>query len=157
MENKDNDMTIEEFAELYNRTMDWNKDILDSIGDGFSGNECAKNIINEWLSIEKITPETCDYSSYEIFDTGCNEKELQIYNYTQYHDMYYWVCLDETEKEYKGRKIKNILHTIQFMLGKIEAKIEGLTMNKYNLTTLLGVIKDITPPEQEEQGNKQNT
>ena len=76
-------MTLQEFIEAYNRNIDWNNDILMSINPEIRENQYVKNIIDGYLSTEKINDETCDlYSNFEIFECDNIEslnKQLSIY------------------------------------------------------------------------------
>ena len=104
-------MTLQEFIEAYNRNIDWNKDILMSINPEIRENQYVKNIIDGYLSTEKINDETCDlYSNFEIFDCDNNVKELQIYSFITYCTMFYKVNPEIDEKTYKKEKV-NLLMT----------------------------------------------
>lgn len=136
-------MTVEEFAEKYNRVMDWNRDILNTLDSTItSGSKYMQHIIEDYLDTDKITPETCDFSSYEIFDLdtkwyGKEKKELQIYNYESYHLTYYYLVPDETEEEHKSRKIDYIVNTvIKHRLEELEEKLK----EKSDLETLANML-----------------
>lgn len=104
-------MTLQEFIEAYNRKIDWNKDILMSINPEIRENQYVKNIIDGYLSTEKINDETCDlYGNFEIFECDNNVKELQIYSFITYCTMFYKVNPEIDEKTYKKEKV-NLLMT----------------------------------------------
>lgn len=104
-------MTIQEFIEAYNRNIDWNRDILMSINPEIRENQYVKNIIDGYLSTEKINDETCDlYSNFEIFECDNNVKELQIYSFITYCTIFYKVNPEIDEKTYKKEKV-NLLMT----------------------------------------------
>ena len=104
-------MTLQEFIEAYNRNIDWNKDILMSINPEIRENQYVKNIIDGYLSTEKINDETCDlYSNFEIFECDNNVKELQIYSFITYCTIFYKVNPEIDEKTYKKEKV-NLLMT----------------------------------------------
>lgn len=104
-------MTIQEFIEAYNRNIDWNRDILMSIKPEIRENQYVKNIIDGYLSTEKINDETCDlYSNFEIFECDNNVKELQIYSFITYCTIFYKVNPEIDEKTYKKEKV-NLLMT----------------------------------------------
>ena len=104
-------MTLQEFIEAYNRNIDWNKDILMSINPEIRENQYVKNIIDGYLSTEKINDETCDlYSNFEIFECDNNVKELQIYSFVTYCTIFYKVNPEIDEKTYKKEKV-NLLMT----------------------------------------------
>lgn len=104
-------MTLQEFIEAYNRNIDWNNDILMSINPEIRENQYVKNIIDGYLSTEKINDETCDlYSNFEIFECDNNVKELQIYSFITYCTIFYKVNPEIDEKTYKKEKV-NLLMT----------------------------------------------
>ena len=104
-------MTLQEFIEAYNRTIDWNKDILMSINPEIRENQYVKNIIDGYLSTEKINDETCDLNGhFEIFDCDDNRKELQIYSFITQCTIFYKVNPEIDEKTFKKEKV-NLLMT----------------------------------------------
>ena len=104
-------MTLQEFIEAYNRNIDWNKDILMSINPEIRENQYVKNIIDGYLSTEKINDETCDLNGhFEIFDCDDNRKELQIYSFITQCTIFYKVNPEIDEKTYKKEKV-NLLMT----------------------------------------------
>jgi len=138
-------MTLEEFAEKYNRAMDWNRDILKTLDNNItSGSKYMQHIIVDYLYTDKITPETCDFSNYEIFDLntkyfGKEKKELKIYNYKSYDFTYYYLVPDETEEEYKSRKIDYIVNTvIKHRLEELEEKLK----EKSDLETIANMLSN---------------
>ena len=104
-------MTLQEFIEAYNRNIDWNKDILMSINPEIRENQYVKNIIDGYLSTEKINDETCDLNGhFEIFDCDDNRKELQIYSFITQCTIFYKVNPEIDEKTFKKEKV-NLLMT----------------------------------------------
>ena len=104
-------MTLQEFIEAYNRNIDWNKDILMSINPEIRENQYVKNIIDGYLSTEKINDETCDLNGhFEIFDCDDNRKELQIYSFITQCIIFYKVNPEIDEKTFKKEKV-NLLMT----------------------------------------------
>ena len=104
-------MTLQEFIEAYNRNIDWNKDILMSIKPEIRENQYVKNIIDGYLSTEKINDETCDLNGhFEIFDCDDNRKELQIYSFITQCTIFYKVNPEIDEKTFKKEKV-NLLMT----------------------------------------------
>lgn len=113
-------MTIREFIEAYNRNIDWNKDILMSIKPDIRKNKYIKNIIDAYLSTEKINDETCDLNNhFEIFECENNVKELQIYSFITYCTTYYSVNPEIDEKTYKKEKIN-------FLIAKLSGYVDNI-------------------------------
>ena len=126
-------MTLQEFIEAYNRNIDWNKDILMSINPEIRENQYVKNIIDRYLSTEKINDETCDLNGhFEIFDCDNNVKELQIYSFISYCTMFYKVNPKIDEKTFKTEKINFIISKISGCKDTIDELILDL-QNKRNM------------------------
>ena len=134
-------MTIEEFAEAYNRTRDWNRDILDSIDkDMITRNVNLRQLVSVHLDTEKITPETHDYSDYEIDITKEYNKKLvflTIHDFRFYQKVHYYVYPDKTEEEYKNDKIQTIRDLITAMSLSTDKKIELLMEEKSDYNEML--------------------
>lgn len=99
---------IKDFVEGYNKTMDFNKEILESFGKGYVPSY-TKNFIKDYLSTDKITEDGYDLENAKLYlyeQTGV--QELQAFSNKKYGTMYFWLKPDETEEEYKKRKIDSI-------------------------------------------------
>lgn len=126
-------MTLQEFIEIYNRNIDWNKDIIMSIKPKIKENEYCKNIISAYLSTEKISDETCDLNGhFEIFDYGDNRKELQIYSRVLHCNTYYLINPKIDEKTYKTEKVNLLIAKISGYRDNIDEFILDLE-NKRNV------------------------
>ena len=126
-------MTLQEFIEAYNRNIDWNNDILMSINPEIRENQYVKNIIDGYLSTEKIIDKTCDLNGhFEIFDCDDNRKELQIYSFITYCTMYYKVNPKIDEKTFKTEKINFLISKISGCKDTIDELILDL-QNKRNM------------------------
>ena len=117
--------TIQEFAEQYNRIIDWDMEILNSIDEKLRSNPIIKDIIEEYFEDkEKITEDTCDFSDYKIYDLSDNRKELEVFNNTECHRMYYWVTFGYIEAEYKKEKIERISSSLHHRTKELKTQIE---------------------------------
>ena len=130
-------MTLQEFIEAYNRNIDWNKDILMSINPEIRENQYVKNIIDGYLSTEKINDETCDlYSNFEIFECDNNVKELQIYSFITYCTIFYKVNPEIDEKTYKKEKVNLLMINLSGYIDStndIISELEKKRMMLYEL------------------------
>ena len=130
-------MTLQEFIEAYNRNIDWNKDILMSINPEIRENQYVKNIIDGYLSTEKINDETCDlYSNFEIFDCDNNVKELQIYSFITYCTMFYKVNPEIDEKTYKKEKVNLLMTNLSGYINSTNDIISELEKKRMMLKEL---------------------
>ncbi len=130
-------MTLEEFIEVYNRHMDWNKDIIMSIKPEIRKSPYSKSIIDEYLSTEKINDLTCDLSgNFKIFDCDNNRKELQIYSLITYSNTYYWVNPEIDEKTYKKEKVDFLTSKLSGYTDSIDDIISDLEKKRRVLREL---------------------
>ena len=131
-------MTLQEFIEAYNRNIDWNKDILMSINPEIRENQYVKNIIDGYLSTEKINDKICDLNGhFEIFDYDDNRKELQIYSRVLNCITYYYVNPKIDEKTFKTEKINFLISKISGCKDTIDELILDF-QNKRNMLMELG-------------------
>ena len=126
-------MTLQEFIEVYNQNIDWNKDIIMSIKPKIRENDCVKTIISSYLSTRKISNETCDLNgNFEIFDYGDNRKELQIYSRVSHCNISYLINPKLDEKAYKTEKVNFLIANISGYRDNIDEIILDLE-NKKNV------------------------
>ena len=131
-------MTLQEFIEAYNRNIDWNNDILMSINPEIRENQYIKNIIDGYLSTEKINDKTCDLNGhFEIFDCDDNRKELQIYSFITQCTIFYKVNPEIDEKTFKTEKINFLISKISGCKDTIDELILDF-QNKRNMLMELG-------------------
>ena len=131
-------MTLQEFIEVYNRNIDWNKDIIMSIKPKIRKQDCVKAIISAYLSTRKISDETCDLNGhFEIFDYDDNRKELQIYSRVLNCITYYYVNPKIDEKTFKTEKINFLISKISGCKDTIDELILDF-QNKRNMLMELG-------------------
>lgn len=112
-------MNLETFVAEYNKRVDYNFEILKELGFAtlcdFHKNEHIRKIVDDYMSFDKITKEDYDYESAEIYEydeKGKQVFELQIFNKNECGRTYFWVKPDETEKEYKRKKIEAIYKSV---------------------------------------------
>ena len=130
-------MTLQEFIEAYNRNIDWNKDILMSINPEIRENQYVKNIIDGYLSTEKINDETCDlYSNFEIFDCDNKVKELQIYSFITQCTIFYKVNPEIDEKTYKKEKVNLLMTNLSGYINSTNDIISELEKKRMMLKEL---------------------
>lgn len=109
------DEKVKNFVEEYNKRIDWNKDIRDSL------NLDSIPIIKDYLPIEKLDEEGYDLENalYYTYDDGL--MELQAFSNTAYRTHYFWIRPYETDNEnsYKAEKI-------EYIKGGINKRLEEL-------------------------------
>jgi len=113
-------MNLETFVAEYNKRVDYNFEILKGFGFAtlydLNKHEHIRKIVDDYMSFDKITKEDYDYETAEIYDypekEGVKTYELQILNKHECGRTYFWVNLDETENEYKRKKIEAIYKSV---------------------------------------------
>lgn len=113
-------MDLQTFVMEYNKLVDYNFDILKSIG--FENIESLKSckyiykIVNDYMCFNKITEEDYDYETAEIYEypekDGKQTFELQIHGCEECGTAYFWVTRPKSEEEYRNEKIKTIFKNI---------------------------------------------
>lgn len=132
-------MNLETFVAEYNKRVDYNFEILKELGFAtlydFHKHEHIRKIVDDYMSFDKITKEDYDYESAEIYDypekEGVKTYELQIFNKNECGRTYFWVNPDETENEYKRKKIEAIYKSVSEISKNTIDQIT-LLKEKYN-------------------------
>jgi DNA-binding transcriptional regulator GbsR (MarR family) len=136
--------TIQEFSEQYNRLIDWDMEVLNSIDEKLRSNPTIKDIIDECFEErEKITEDTCDFSDYKIYDFPENMKELEVFNNTECHRMYYWVTFGYTEDEYKKKKIEELSSSLYHRMKELRSQIKYFESRRKIMDELLYSLSHI--------------
>lgn len=111
---------VKNFVEEYNKRMDWNKDIRDSINLDFS--PIYTDIIKDYLSTEKFDEEGYDLESALFYTYDDGLMELQAFSNTDYRTHFFWIRPYETDAEnsYKAKKIEHLKEIINKRLEKLQ-------------------------------------
>ena len=104
------EITPEKFVEQYNRCMDWNAELRYYLPIGIiESHEDTRGILDDFLSVEKITPESYDIYDAKVYkDEKSNSYEMQVYSNIDYTFVYFMCTIGQSEKEYKEERIKII-------------------------------------------------
>lgn len=101
---------VQDFVEEYNQLIDWNIEFRKEIDTSWLETKPdAVHLLDNFFSTEKITPEGYDLENAKVFkyeDTG--RYELQVYNNTKYHTVYFWCTPFMTKEEYINGQIASI-------------------------------------------------
>lgn len=110
------DEKVKKFVEEYNKRIDWNKDIRDSL------NLDSIPIIKDYLPIEKLDEEGYDLENALFYTYDDGLMELQAFSNTAFRTHYFWVHPRETDAEnsYKAEKIEYIKEKINERLDKLK-------------------------------------
>lgn len=119
---------IREFVEAYNQRMDWNAEILKEVQlslDDCSG-DFLHDLLNGYLSQEKITEENYDLDNAEVYDCIRGQKELQAFSNECLRTHYFWCTLGISETEYKNERIAYITSELKIHKSSLESQIKTL-------------------------------
>lgn len=126
---------IKNFVEKYNKKMNWNNDIIKFLGK----KNIPKDILKEYLSINFIDEEKYDLENASLYEYGPNDSwrgtfELQVFSNEKLCTTYFWIKSDETEEDYKTKRIEIIKKEVNKKLNELYEKIKDLTLEykKYN-------------------------
>ena len=119
---------IKNFVERYNKCMQWNKEIIKSLGI----KNIPQDIIEKYLTTDAITEDGYDLENAKLFvysenDSLAGTLELQAFSNTIYGTVFFWVRKDDTEEVYKAKKIEKIKNEMNKQLDKLFEQIKGLT------------------------------
>lgn len=104
------EITPEKFVEQYNRCMDWNAELRYYLPIGLiEEQEDTRGILDDFLSIEKITPESYDIYDAKVYkDEKSGNYEMQVYSNIDYNFVYFLCAIGQSEEEYKEDRIRVI-------------------------------------------------
>lgn len=119
---------IKNFVEKYNKHMQWNKDIINSLG----AKNIPQDIIEDYLTTDIITEDGYDLENANLYEYGKDDNwagtlELQAFSNSTLRTVYFWIHKDYTEEEYKTQKIEKIKEAMNKKLDELFEKIKGLT------------------------------
>lgn len=126
------------FVEDYNKRMDWNVFILDRLLKVYNP-ILTKDLLDEHLSTKKITEDRIDLENAKIHIYGNGVREMQAFNNETLGTTYFWVKPDETEMEYKKKKINSIKKYVTGRKEELENKIEELYAENKELSFIESV------------------
>lgn len=130
---------VKNFVEIYNKNISWNKDILNNIDiNFFIKNEETKRIIEEYLPIKTIESENYDLENAILFDLSYMPGilELQAYSYNTHGTTYFWIYPEETEEQYKSKKINIINEVLDNIINKRLETLQEISSSLENVIKL---------------------
>lgn len=135
---------IKNFVIEYNKRMSWNKDILKSIGK----KNIPQYIIDEYLLTNILDEDKYDLENASLYeygpeDTWAGTLELQAFSNERLCTTYFWVKSNESEEEYKAKKIESIKEKMNKKLDELYEKIKELTSEFKEYNKLKKIISNI--------------
>lgn len=146
---------LDDFIALYNKRMKWNADIRSHVKESFvNENEDIKEILDYWFPTELLSEEDTDDSNVDVIDNSfCPElyetvnddgrvlHELHTYSITYSHHQYYFLTVNESEKEYKAKMTKKFLEYIINIIVSNDRQKEKIMEENTRLYRLKNMIE----------------
>ena len=131
-------ITVEEFIEKYNQCIDWNMDLRKALNIlMLESNPVTKDILDGYLSDEKITSENFEIENAKIFKYEENNRyELQAYSYESYSTVYFWCDPDISKEDYIKERVAFISQESTRRIEEIQKTMGELQCNLNCLNTL---------------------
>lgn len=121
---------VEKFVTQYNRRVDWDMEILSKINlELIKDNKCAKDIVDTFLTDEKIYATDCDLENAQVYklNTDDNKYEMRVYNKSYCGSFFYWIIFDQDKESYIKERLKLINETRDRLCKEKLAKIKELS------------------------------
>ena len=121
---------VEKFVTQYNRRVDWDMEILSKINlELIKDNKCAKEIIDTYLTDEKIYAAECDLENAQVYklNSGDNKYEMRVYNKSYCCSFFYWIVFDQDKESYIKERLKLIDEMRDRLCKEKLAKIKELS------------------------------
>ena len=126
---------IKNFVEKFNRQVQWDNEILSSLGK----KNIPQDIIENYFIGSPITEDGYDLENARLYEYGKDDNwagtlELQAFNNKTYRTTYFWIHHDYSEEEYKSRRIEAVKKEMNKRIDELFEKIKGLTaeFKQYN-------------------------
>ena len=121
---------VEKFVAQYNQRVDWDMEILSKINlDLIKDNKCAKEIVDTYLTDEKIDAAECDLENAQVYKLNGNDNkyEIQVYNKSYCCSFFYQVVFDQDKESYIKERLKLIDEMRDRLCKEKFAKIKELS------------------------------
>ncbi len=140
--NDHNPELIQKFIEAYNRCVDWNRELCTNPAIGIAREHpCTRQILDDFVNLEYITPETYDLDNAKIYPCDTPDKyEFQAYSRECYCTSYFWVNLKDTKDEYINRRIQLIRRETADTIARFRPELEKLQSNVTALENLQNAL-----------------
>lgn len=126
--------TIQEFIKNYNERIDWNIEFRQRLNSElFSDHETTADILENYLSDKKITPENYELSSGILYENGPDHYELHVYSYLTYGETYFWTTFGMTKDEYIADRIRIIKRELSREITSTNLSLDALNLKKDKL------------------------
>ena len=126
--------SIQEFVENYNKQTDWNIELRQRLNSElFSDHETTAEILEDYLSGQKITPENYELSGAVMYKNSPDHYELQVYSYLTCCETYFWTTFGMTKEKYIADRIRLVKRELSREIASTDSKLDALTIKKEKL------------------------
>jgi hypothetical protein len=136
--------SIQEFIENYNEQIDWNIEIRQRLNSElFSDHETTTEILEDYLSDRKITPENYEITGAVMYKNRPDHYELHVYSYLTCCEAYFWTTFGMTKEEYIADRIRLVKRKLSREIASTDSKLDALTTKKEKLEQFNSKIKNL--------------
>lgn len=126
--------SIQDFVDNYNKCMDWNIELRQRLNsEMFSDHEITAEILDNYLSDKKITPDDYDLSGAVMYMNSPDHYELHVYSYLTYRETYFWTTFGMTKEEYIADRLRVVQRELSREIADTNNKLDTLTIKKEKL------------------------
>jgi len=137
-------ITVQEFVENYNKCMDWNIELRQHLNtELFSDHDTTAEILDNYLSDRKITPENYEIENATIYENAPDHYEMHVFSYLTYHDSYFWTTFGMTKEEYIDDRLCVIKGKLLRELDDTNIKLDTLAIKKEKLEQFATSINNL--------------
>jgi hypothetical protein len=116
---------IEQFIEAYNKSIDWNCDLLKIMNPNvINSAQYIANELEQYLSTEKITKDNYDLENAVISKYDDGKLEMGVFSYKSYGTIYFWVTPWLNEQQYKNERVEIISRLLMTRKTELEHTIQ---------------------------------
>lgn len=126
--------SIQDFVENYNKCMDWNIELRQRLNtELFSDHEITAEILDNYLSEKKITPENYDLQGAVMYMNAPDHYELDAYSYLTYHETYFWTTFGMTKEEYIADRLRVVQRELSREIAYTDRQLADISIKKEKL------------------------
>ena len=150
---------LDNFIAGYNLRMKWNSETKKAMDDKFiADNDEVRDLIDDWLPTTIISEEDNNLPDVDVIDNrdpelyeytddnGDAVLELHTFSVTDCHHAYYHYKPNETEDEYKKKRMNFILNNVRKILDEYKNKVSEMTKQTEIFTKLEKMIAPSSDP-----------
>lgn len=124
--------------------MDWNIELRQRLHtELFSDHHAAAEILDDYLSTEKITYENYEISNATIYENRPGHYELHAHSLRTNRGMYFWTTFGMTKEEYIADRIRVIRKKLSVETASTIELLDSLNLKKEKLEQFTNSINSL--------------